>query len=95
MNSIFSDYPDVINEALLPMVISVFAIALPLLLQTISRIDDKYGSTKLVDTFRKEPICNWYIITLIAAIISCIFWMLQLYSTLNMLDQHLLFVSLN
>lgn len=78
MNSIFSDFPDVINEALLPMVISVFAIALPLLLQTISRIDDKYGSTKLVDTFRKEPICNWYIITLIATIISCIFWMLQL-----------------
>lgn len=78
MQLVSTDYPDIIGVALIPMIISVFAIALPLLLQTISRIDDKYGSTKLVDTFRKEPICNWYIVTLIVTIAFYVIWMLQL-----------------
>lgn len=83
MNSIFANYPDIIKEALFPMIIAVFAIALPLLLQTISRIDDKYNSTKLIETFKKDPICQGYISVLIAAIISYALWILQIPSLIN------------
>jgi len=76
--NISSNYPDIIAVALIPMIIAVFVFAFPLLLQTITRIDDKYNSTKLIETFRKEWICNWYIIMLIASIVTCIPWCLQL-----------------
>ena len=42
------------------MIIAIFAFAFPLLIQTISRIDDKYNSTKLIETFRKDWICRWF-----------------------------------
>lgn len=78
MKSIFANYPDIISGAFIPMIIAVFAIALPLLLQTISRVDDKYNSTKLIETFRKDTICYGYIAVLIAAIISYVLWILQI-----------------
>lgn len=78
MNSIFTNYPDIINSAFMPMIISIFAIALPLLLQVISRIDDKYNSTKLIETFKRDPICYGYIAVLIFAMISYVLWILQL-----------------
>lgn len=78
MNTIFANYPDIVNEALFPMIISIFVIALPLLLQTISRVDDKYNSTKLIDAFKKDWICYSYIAVILAAIIAYIVWILQI-----------------
>lgn len=83
MNSVFANYPDIISGAFFPMIIAVFAIALPLLLQTISRVDDKYNSTKLIETFKRDPICYGYIIVLIAAIISYVMWILQIPRLVN------------
>lgn len=78
MNNLLSNYPDIIGIALIPMIIAIFAIALPLLLQTISRIDDKYSSTKLIETFKKDPICIGFITALIITILAYIIWMLHL-----------------
>ena len=41
MNNVIADYPDIISAAIIPMVIAIFALGFPLLIQTISRIDDK------------------------------------------------------
>jgi hypothetical protein len=76
--NLLSDYPDIVSVVLIPMIIAVFVFAFPLLLQTITRIDDKYGSTKLIESFRKDPICQWYLILLITSIVTCIPWCLQL-----------------
>lgn len=73
-----NDYNDTVSVGLIPMIIAVFAIAFPLLLQTISRIDDKYNSTKLIETFRKENVSQAYIIALIFAICTYVIWLLQL-----------------
>ena len=43
MNSVISSYPDVVSEALIPMIIAIFALGFPLLIQTISRIDDRFN----------------------------------------------------
>lgn len=76
---LFANYPDIVKEVVLPMGTAILAIAFPLLLQTITRIDDKYGSTRLVDTFiRREWITRCYIGSLVILIAGCIFWMLQL-----------------
>ena len=100
--NILSNYPDIISVALFPLIIAVFVFALPLLLQTITRIDDKYNSTKLIETFRKDWICNWYIGILIASIVTCFFWCLQLpricdFGCLNILIENsaLILVSLS
>ena len=76
--NVLSDYPDIINVALVPMIIAVFVFAFPLLLQTITRIDDKYNSTKLIESFRNEPICKGYLSLLITSVFFCITWCLQM-----------------
>ncbi|MEK6493129.1 hypothetical protein [Myroides odoratimimus] len=73
-----NDYNDLVSVGLIPMIIAIFAIAFPLLLQTISRIDDKYNSTKLIETFRKENVSQVYIIVLIFTICAYGIWLLQL-----------------
>lgn len=81
--NIFSDYPDIINVALIPMIIAVFALGFPLLIQTITRIDDKYNSTKLTEVFKKETITNIFIWSLIVAISSYVIWLLQIQPFVN------------
>ena len=78
INDIFSDYPDIVGTFIIPMIIAIFAFAFPLLLQTISRIDDKYHSTKLVYTFRKDGICEWFIVSMIISITASIIWLMQM-----------------
>jgi hypothetical protein len=78
MNNILSNYPDIISVAIVPMVIAILVFAFPLLIQTITRIDDKYGSTKLIESFRKDWICKWYLSLLITSVATCIPWCLQL-----------------
>jgi hypothetical protein len=78
MNKILSDYPDIITTILIPMIIAIFAFGFPLLIQTITRIDDKYKSTKLIKTFRADWICKWFIWSLVCSIISYIVWLFQI-----------------
>ena len=52
--NIFANYPDIIRNALIPTIIAIFALGFPLLIQTITRIDDKYSSTKLIEVFKQE-----------------------------------------
>lgn len=59
------------------MIIAIFAFAFPLLIQTISRIDDKYNSTKLIETFRKDWICRWFLWILVSAVFSYVIWLFQ------------------
>ena len=77
MNDIFSNYPDIITTALIPMIIAVFSLCFPLLIQTITRIDDKYKSTVLIKTFRKDWICKWFLWILVISIASYVIWILQ------------------
>jgi hypothetical protein len=78
MNSLYNTYPDIISVVIIPMIIALFTIALPLLLPTITRIDEKYGSTKLIETFKKDRRCTYYIFSVIFSIVSLIIWSLQL-----------------
>ncbi len=75
---IVKDYSDIIAAFSIPMVIAILAFALPLLLQTAARVDDKYDSTLLIKVFRRDLICKWFLISLLASLISCLFWILQL-----------------
>lgn len=75
---ILEDYADVISAFCIPMIIGIFAFSLPLLLQTASRIDDKYNSTLLIKVFCKDWICISFIITLILSLIFCIIWSMSL-----------------
>ena len=77
-NRIIEDYSDIIAAFSIPMVIAILAFALPLLLQTAARVDDKYDSTLLIKVFRRDRVCKWFIISLVASLVSCLFWILQL-----------------
>lgn len=75
---IIEDYSDIIAAFSIPMVIAILAFALPLLLQTAARVDDKYDSTLLIKVFRRDWICLWFLFSLVASLVSCLFWILQL-----------------
>lgn len=78
MNSIISSYPDIVSVALIPMIIAIFALGFPLLIQTISRIDDKYHSTKLIKTFINDKTTKWFLGILLSSIVSYIIWFCQI-----------------
>ena len=70
MNNI-SDYANVVC---IPIIIAILALASPLILQTITRIDEKYQSTRLSVLFYKEFISRLFIIILIISLISTMVW---------------------
>ena len=76
--NILSDYPNIMSVALIPMIIAVFVFAFPLLIQTITRIDEKYSSTKLIESFENDSIYKYYLKVLSISIFFCIVWCLQL-----------------
>ncbi|MCK9331434.1 MAG: hypothetical protein M0Q94_16310 [Candidatus Cloacimonetes bacterium] len=78
LTEFYINYPDIVRVAMIPMIIAILAIALPLLIQTISRIEDKYNSTKLIVVFKKEFIYKSFWIILFLSILSFICWVLQL-----------------
>jgi hypothetical protein len=78
MSYVIFDYPDIVSVALIPMIIALFALGFPLLIQTISRIDDKYHSTKLIKTFINEKITKWFLGVLLSAIASYVIWFCQI-----------------
>jgi len=69
----FADYLDIVSVALIPMIIAIFALGF----QTISRIDDKYNSTKLIEAFREDWRCNFFLISLLSAVASYVIWIFQ------------------
>ena len=75
--NIFADYSNIISVGLIPMIIAVFALGLPLFLQIITRIDGKYHSTKLIQVFKREKATKLFVLSLLAAVISCVIWFLQ------------------
>jgi hypothetical protein len=76
--NIYANYPAIIGTFIIPVIIAIFAFAFPLLLQTISRIDDKYHSTKLIYTFRKDWVCIGFVFAMVNALIATIIWILQI-----------------
>ena len=69
---------EVVSVFCIPTIIGIFTFATPLILQTISRVDDKYESTLLSKLFIKDWICKTYICVWVTALISIIFWIFRL-----------------
>lgn len=72
------DYNTIVDKVCIPLIIAILALGLPVLLQTASRIDDKYNSTRLLRAFYKERITRFFIATNIISLISIIVWFLNL-----------------
>ena len=75
--NILLEYPDIVKEVFVPMIIALFAIAFPFLLQTISRIDDKYSSTKLTEVFYKDRKSTIFLIAVILSLSSIVVWIFK------------------
>lgn len=76
MEELFNCIDSQVGDCVFPMVIAIFAFAFPLLIQTISRIDDKYKSTLLIKTFRQDRICKWFLRFLFASLLCCGIWLI-------------------
>lgn len=74
---ITTEYPAVVSAFAFPVLIAVFAFALPLLLQVISRLDDKYRSTLIVKVFRMGRACRIFITNLIASLVLALIYVAQ------------------
>lgn len=60
------------------IVIAILAVAYPIIIQVISRLDDKYGSEEIVKRFKQEPIMKRFQFLLISSLISLFIWSLKL-----------------
>jgi len=72
------DYNSIVEKVCIPLIIAILALGLPVLLQTATRIDDKYNSTRLLRAFYKERITRFFIAINIFSLISIIIWFLNL-----------------
>lgn len=72
------DYNSLVEKGCIPLIIAILALGLPVLLQTASRIDDKYNSTRLLRAFYKEKITRVFITANIISLISIVIWFLNL-----------------
>ena len=69
---------DIIRDIAIPVIIGILSLMTPVLLEALSRIDNKYNSVVLVKAFKQEPIFRLFVIALIASIISIVLWCLNL-----------------
>lgn len=76
----------------IPLIAAILGIALPIIVQSIGRIDERYDSTRLVKRFRKERVYCLFLGSLILAIIIafynsvfCLPWKLDWGGFLNMM----------
>ncbi|MEX1014829.1 MAG: hypothetical protein WDZ80_06760 [Candidatus Paceibacterota bacterium] len=60
------------------LIISVFGIAYPILLQVISKLDDKYDSIQIITLFNSEKPKKWFHRFLVLALFSVFLWTLEL-----------------
>ena len=75
---ILNNIGEIVSEFCIPTIIGIFTFATPLILQTISRIDDKYESTLLAKLFVKDWVCRVFIGFAIGSFASLLLWMLNL-----------------
>lgn len=75
---ILNNIGEIVSEFCIPTIIGIFTFATPLILQTISRIDDKYESTLLARLFMKDWICRVFIGVGISSFIFVLLWILKL-----------------
>lgn len=75
---ILNNIGEIVSEFCIPTIIGIFTFATPLILQTISRIDDKYESTLLAKLFVKDWVCRTFIGIGIGSFVSLLLWMLNL-----------------
>ena len=68
---------NIIETFCLPIIIGIFTFATPLILQTISRVDDKYNSTLLAKLFVKDMTCQTFIWTGVLSFLSILIWVLH------------------
>lgn len=78
ITNLLKDYPDIVSVVAIPVIIPILAFVFPLIIQTIDRIDKKFGANILVTTFQREPIYISFWIVLIISILSYILWYLKL-----------------
>lgn len=60
------------------LIISIFGIAFPIILQAISRLDTSYSSSLTTELFENEPIKKWFQKQLYISLIILFFWSLKL-----------------
>lgn len=75
---ILNNIEEVVSVFCIPTIIGIFTFATPLILQTISRIDDKYESTLLAKLFVKDWVCRTFIGIGMGSFVSLLLWMLNL-----------------
>lgn len=59
-------------------IVAILGIAYPLVLQVISKLDDTYGSTRIIELFESEGVRKWFPYQLYASLISVFLWSLKL-----------------
>ena len=74
---------ETITNFCIPIIIGIFTFALPLLLQTISRIDDKYHSTLLSGLFAKEIVCKFFLTSCLLSFVCILLWILKIPRIVN------------
>jgi hypothetical protein len=61
-------------DACIYTIIAVLGVAYPILLQVISRLDDKYSSVRAVGLFEEEPVRKWFERFLIGSVVAVLIW---------------------
>ena len=74
---------DIIRDIAIPVIIGIFSLMTPILLEALSRIDNKYNSVILVTAFKRELLYKLYVFTLLASIVSIVLWCLDLPRIVN------------
>lgn len=61
-------------DACIYTIIAILSVAYPILLQVISRLDDKYSSVRAVGLFEEEPVRKWFERFLIGSVAAVLIW---------------------
>ena len=75
---ILNNIGEVVSVFCIPTIIGIFTFATPLILQTISRVDDKYESTLLAKLFMNDWVCKTFISVGFISFLSILLWILKL-----------------
>jgi hypothetical protein len=73
-----STYPPAVSDFAIPVIIGIIALAVPILVQTISSIDKKYDSQALVNSFIRDWRTISFVCVVILAIVALVLWILQI-----------------
>jgi hypothetical protein len=59
-------------------IVAMMGVAFPLLLNMISDLSNKYGTMRIVDQFKKEPIYKYFFWSLLASVFFCVCWIFNI-----------------